>query len=99
MRGYDFEVLVDDLNSNKERALKRDREQLVIEKQHKKVYKLKKWVKVMLWTLFVAFTTLSLYQLATVKKIKTTPVGTYTCHGSLVQVCSGSKEVADYLGV
>lgn len=99
MKGYDFEVLVDDLNNNKERALKRDKEQLVIEKQRVKRYKLKRWVKVMIWTLFVAFTTLALYQLATVKTVKSTPVGSYTCHGKLVQVCSGSKEVADYLGV
>lgn len=99
MKGYDFEVLVDDLNNNKARALQRDAENLVVEKQHKKVFKLKRWVKVMLWTLFVAFTTLALYQLATVKTVKSTPVGSYTCHGKLIQVCSGSKEVADYLGV
>lgn len=29
----------------------------------------------------------------------TTPVGDYTCKGGLIKVCSGSKEVADYLGV
>lgn len=28
-----------------------------------------------------------------------TPVGNYTCTGGLIKACSGSKEVADYLGV
>ena len=28
-----------------------------------------------------------------------TPAGEYTCKGELIKVCSGSKEVADYLGV
>lgn len=99
MKGYNFEVLVDEINDNKARALQRDKQEVVEEKQRVKRYKLKKWVKIMLWTLFVAYTTLSLYQLATIKKIKSTPVGNYTCHGSLIQICSGSKEVADYLGV
>ena len=99
MKSYNFEVLVDDINDNKERAIQRDRENSIKEKQRVKRYKLRRWVKIMLWTLFVAFTTLSLYQLATVKNIKSTPVGNYTCHGKLVQICSGSKEVVDYLGV
>lgn len=99
MKKYDFEVLVDEINDNKERALQRDKENLIKETQKIKRYKLRRWVKVMLWTLFVAFITLSLYQLKTIKTIKSTPVGSYTCHGKLIQVCSGSKEVADYLGV
>ena len=99
MKGYNFEVLVDEINDNKERALQRDKENQVIEKQRVKRYRLKRWVKIMLWTLFVALTTLSLYQLATIKTVKSTPVGSYTCHGKLIQVCSGSKEVAEYLGV
>ena len=28
-----------------------------------------------------------------------TPAGDYTCTGGLIKACSGSKEVADYLGV
>lgn len=99
MKGYNFEVLVDEINDNKERALQRDKDNQVIEKQRVKRYRLKRWVKIMLWTLFVALTTLSLYQLATIKTVKSTPVGSYTCHGKLIQVCSGSKEVAEYLGV
>lgn len=31
--------------------------------------------------------------------VKSTPVGDYTCTGGLLKVCSGSKEVYDYLGV
>ena len=99
MKGYDFEVLVDEINANKERARERDKNNLVIEKQKIKVYKLKKWVKVVLWTLLVAILSIAIYQLKTYKSITQTPVGTYTCHGKLIKVCSGSKEVADYLGV
>ena len=99
MKGYNFEVLVDEINTNKERAIQRDKQKEVKEIQRMKRYRLKKWVKIMLWTLFVVFTTLSLYQLSTIKTVKSTPVGSYTCHGKLVQICSGSKEVADYLGV
>ena len=99
MKGYDFEVLDDELNKNKEDAIKRDQvvNQLNVIK-HKK-YKLRKWVKVCLWTLFVAFISISIYQMFTIKTIHTTPVGTYQCNGGLIKVCGGSKEVADYLGV
>ena len=97
MKGYNFEVLVDEINTNKERAIQRDR--AIKEKQRVKRYKLKRWVKIMLWTLFVAFIAVALYQIKTIKTVKSTPVGSYTCHGSLIQICSGSKEVADYLGV
>ncbi len=30
---------------------------------------------------------------------KETPVGNYTCSGGFIKVCSGSQEVANYLGV
>ena len=99
MKGYDFEVLVDDLNKNKEEAIKRDLVNKEKEIKKVKVYKLRKWVKVVLWTLFVAFITLSIYQLITIKTIHSTPVGTYQCNGGLIKICSGSEEVADYLGV
>ncbi len=99
MKGYDFEVLVDDLNKNKENAIKRD--SLIKEQQRIKTkrYKLKKWVKVTLWTLFVGFVVLAIYQLFTIKTIHTTPVGTYQCNGGIIKICGGSKEVANYLGV
>lgn len=32
-------------------------------------------------------------------EIKKTPVGNYECKGHILKVCSGSNEVADYLGV
>ena len=31
--------------------------------------------------------------------VHTTPVGNYTCTGGFVKTCSGSQEVADYLGI
>lgn len=94
MKGYDFEVLDDEINENKRKAQIRT----VVEQKKVKKYKIRKWVKVALWTLFVAFITIAIYQVFNEKTIHTTPVGTYECHGKLIQVCSGSKEVADYLG-
>ena len=95
MKGYDFEVLVDEINENKRQSLIKEN----TIKERVKRFRLKKWVKVVIWTLFVAFITLAIYQLFTRKTIHTTSVGTYECHGGIIQVCSGSKEVADYLGV
>ena len=31
--------------------------------------------------------------------IKSTPVGNYKCRGGIIKICTGSDEVADYLGV
>lgn len=94
MKGYDFEVLDDEINENKRKAQIRT----VEEKKTIKRYRVRSWVKVVLWTLFVAFISISIYQLFTVKTIHSTPVGSYTCNGKLIQICGGSKEVADYLG-
>jgi len=65
----------------------------------KKRYKLKSWVKYLLFTILGAVIGIAIYQLFTLKTTKKTPVGEYTCKGGIVQVCTGSKEVADYLGV
>lgn len=68
-----------------------------------KRYKLKPQVKkilnICLLLLLGALIGITIYQLFTVKTIKKTPVGTYECHGGIIKVCSGSKDVADYLGV
>ena len=95
MKGYYFEVLVEEINNNKEKA----QNKAIQEQKKQKRYRLRKWVKVVLWTIFVAFITISVYQLFTITTITTTPKGSYTCKGKLIQVCGGSKEVADYLGV
>ena len=95
MKGYDFEVLDDIINENKKQAVIKEN----TIKERVKRYRLKRWVKVVIWSLFVAFITLAIYQLFTKKTIHSTPVGTYTCHGGIIQVCGGSSEVADYLGV
>lgn len=95
MKGYDFEVLDDEINENKRKAQIRT----IDEKKKEKRYRLRSWVKVVLWTIFVAFITISIYQLFTLKTTHSTPYGSYTCHGKLIQICNGSKEVADYLGV
>lgn len=64
-----------------------------------KKYRLRRWVKVTLWMILVGYMVISIYQLFTIRTIYNTPVGTYTCAGKFIQVCRGSKEVADYLGV
>ena len=64
-----------------------------------KKMKLRKWVKVVLFIMLIALIVYFGYRLFTKKTIYTTPGGTYVCNGTLVQVCSGSKEVAEYLGV
>ena len=64
-----------------------------------KKYRLRRWVKVVLWILLIGFMVVSIYQIKTIKTIHTTPVGSYECRGKLIKICSGSKEVADYLGV
>lgn len=57
--------------------------------------KVKMWVKVILIILAV----ISVYQLFTIKVDKTTPVGSYSCKGGIIKVCTGSKRVANYLGI
>lgn len=57
--------------------------------------RIKTWVKV----LVVVLLTISIYQLFITKEENNTPVGTYTCRGGILQVCTGSKQVATYLGI
>lgn len=59
--------------------------------------KLKSWVKAMLWFIFGVIMGIAFYQLFTEETIKSTPVGTYTCNGGIIKICSGSAEVANYL--
>ena len=65
----------------------------------RKKYKLRKWVKVVLNLLAGAVIGIAIYQLFTVETVKSTPAGDYTCKGGIVEVCTGSQAVADYLGV
>ena len=60
---------------------------------------LKKWVKNALWFLLGFIVGIAITQLFTIKKTYETPAGSYTCRSGIIQVCTGSKEVADYLGV
>lgn len=63
-----------------------------------KRYRLKKWVKVTLYSLCFLFIVVSVIQFFTIKTIHTTPYGSYTCIGKFIKVCGGSRQVADYLG-
>lgn len=91
---YDFETIIssEDFRKNRERILNQ-------EKTTKKKYKLKAWVKITLWMILGVLIGIAIYQMATVKTVKSTPVGEYSCQGGLIKVCTGSKEVANYLGV
>ena len=99
MKNYQFEVLDNEINANKAAAILRDRKQEYITTKKVKKYRLKKWVYVTLWTIFIGFISIAIYQLITIKTYHTTPAGTYQCIGKFIKVCSGNKEVADYLGV
>lgn len=61
--------------------------------------RLKPWVKNTLWMILGALIGIAIYQLFTVETTKDTPAGSYTCRGGIIKVCTGDKEVADYLGV
>lgn len=61
--------------------------------------RLRPWVKVTLLLIAGAIIGIAIYQLFTIETIKQTPVGTYSCRGGIIQICTGSDEVADYLGV
>lgn len=59
----------------------------------------KKIINIILLLLLGALIGIAIYQLFTIKETKTSPAGNYECNGGIVQICSGSNEVADYLGV
>lgn len=64
-----------------------------------KKYKLKQWVKNLLFILLGALIGITIYQLFTLKTTTVTPAGSYTCRGGIIKICTSSDEVADYLGV
>ena len=99
MKNYQFEVLDNEINANKEAAILRDKKHEYITTKKVKRYKLRRWVYITLWTIFIGFIAIAIYQLITIKTYHTTPVGTYQCNGKLIKICGGSKKVADYLGV
>lgn len=91
MNNYNFETLEKELNERKARA--------VIENKRKKSkLKLRKWVWAVLYTVVIAFITITIYQLFNFTTIHTTPVGTYQCKGKIIQICHGNQKVKDYLG-
>lgn len=63
-----------------------------------KKYRLKRWVKVTLYSLCFLFIVVSVIQFFTIKTVHNTPYGSYTCIGKFIKVCGGSRQVADYLG-
>lgn len=59
------------------------------------------WIEllIILFIFIVGLFTIFKFLFVGEEKIHVTPVGNYTCSGGLIKVCSGSKEVADYLGI
>ena len=64
-----------------------------------KRYRLKRWVKVVITILVIILIGAVTYQICTKTHTYNTPVGDYTCKGGIIEFCTGSKEVKDYLGV
>lgn len=58
-----------------------------------KKYKLRQWVKNLIWMLTGALIGITIYQLFTIHTIEKSPVGTYKCSGGIVRICSSSNEV------
>lgn len=64
-----------------------------------KKFRLKRWVKVVIAIIVIILLGIITYQVCTKEHTYQTPVGEYTCRGGLIELCTGSKEVKDYLGV
>ena len=94
VNNYDFDLIVssEDLKKNREKCLKQDLTK-------KKKYRLKRWVKNLLWIILGAIIGITIYQLFTIETVHETTVGNYTCRGSIIEICSGSNEVTNYLEV
>ena len=94
VNNYNFDLIVssEDLKKNREKCLKQDLTK-------KKKYRLKRWVKNLLWIILGAIIGITIYQLFTIETVYETTVGNYTCRGSIIEICSGSNEVTNYLGV
>lgn len=57
--------------------------------------KLKPWAKNTLLGILIG---IIVTQLLLIEKTYETPVGNYSCRGGILQVCSSSNEVANYIG-
>ena len=65
-----------------------------------KKYRLRRWVKNLLWILLGALIGIIIYQMFTIRTVEYTPVGSYECSGGIIKICStDSNDVANYLGV
>lgn len=59
------------------------------------------WIELMVILALVIAGIILIFRFLFIGPTKTydTPAGSYTCSGGLIKVCTGSREVADYLGV
>lgn len=91
LENYDFDLILS------REDFRRNKEQKCITK--KKKYRLKRWVKNLSLLVLGALIGIAIYQLCFIKTIHATPAGNYTCKGEIVKICTGNKNVANYLGV
>ena len=71
----------------------------VLSKNRKVRNKLNKYISAFLLFLFGALIGIIIYQLFTIETAYNSPAGNYICRGGIIEICNGSDEVADYLGV
>lgn len=91
---YDIDLILsnEEFKKNREKCLKQ-------EIKTRKKYKLRGWVKNLLFIILGAVIAITIYQLYTLETSVTTPAGSYKCHGGIIKICSSDKAVEDYLGV
>jgi len=90
---YDFDLII----TSEQMKRNRDITYKKLSNERKLIERNKKVFIISMLILLGAFIGISIYQLFTIKTTKNTPVGSYTCNGEIVQVCSGSKAVYNYL--
>jgi len=94
MGKYDFEVLVDEINKNKENAIQRDK--AIIREIRQNKSKVLKYLALAILSFLIIVCVIIVIQFKH-KTITTTPYGSYECRGRIIKVCSGSDEARKYI--
>lgn len=95
MKNYDFEVLVDEINNNKQLALQKEREEK--ETRNKNKITILRYISIATLILIIIIGLIIATQFKH-KTIITTPYGNYVCKGKIVRICSGNEKTKEYLG-
>lgn len=94
MDDYDFEVLVEDINKNKQLALEKDKERARTRCRNKLT--IIKYTSIITLSLLIIIGLIIIIQFEH-KTIISTPYGGYECRGTIIRICNGSKEVEEYI--